>query len=64
MAPETTQRLNRAFVAAPATPELKGRLAALLAEAAPTTPERFAAFVAAESRKYERVVKASGAKLD
>ncbi|HRI18779.1 MAG TPA: tripartite tricarboxylate transporter substrate binding protein [Burkholderiaceae bacterium] len=61
---ETTQRLNRAFAAALATPELKSRLASLLAEPAPTTPEQFAAFVAVESRKYERVVKASGAKLD
>lgn len=64
MAPESTQRLNRAFVGALATPELKARLAGLLAEASPTTPGQFAAFVAAESRKYERVVTASGAKLD
>ena len=64
LAADTTLRLNRAFVAALATPELKARLAALLAEPAPTTPEQFAAFVGAESRKYERVVKASGATLD
>jgi tripartite-type tricarboxylate transporter receptor subunit TctC len=64
MATDLTQRLNRAFVAALATPELKARLATLLAEPSPTTPEQFASFVAAESRKYERVVKFSGAKVD
>ena len=64
MAVETTQRLHRAFTAALATAELTARLASLLAEPAPTTPQQFAAFVAAESRKYERVVKASGARLD
>jgi tripartite-type tricarboxylate transporter receptor subunit TctC len=61
---ETRQRLNRAFTAALATPELKARLATLLAEPGPMTPEQFAAFVGAESRKHERVVEASGAKLD
>jgi tripartite-type tricarboxylate transporter receptor subunit TctC len=39
-------------------------MAALMAEAAPTTPEQFAAFVRAELSKYEAVVKASGAKAD
>ena len=64
MPAETTQRLQRAFTAALATPELKARLATLLAEPAPMAPDQFAAFVTAESRKYEQVVKASGAKLD
>jgi len=64
MPAETTQRLHGAFTAALATPELKARLATLLAEPAPMMPDQFAAFIAAESRKYERVVKASGAKLD
>jgi tripartite-type tricarboxylate transporter receptor subunit TctC len=35
-----------------------------LAEASPTTTEQFAAFVKAELRKYERVVKESGARVD
>ncbi|MFT3822219.1 MAG: tripartite tricarboxylate transporter substrate binding protein [Rubrivivax sp.] len=59
-----TQRLNKAFVDALATPELKARMTALMAEAAPTTPEQFGAFVKAELAKYEAVVKASGAKAD
>lgn len=61
---EATQRLNRAFVAALGTPELKARLAGLMAEAMPTTPEQFAGFVKAELAKYEGVVKRSGAKAD
>ncbi len=60
----TTQRLNRAFTEALASPEIKSRLATLLAEPSPTTPEQFAAFVKAELAKYEKVVKASGAKAD
>jgi tripartite-type tricarboxylate transporter receptor subunit TctC len=61
---ETTQRLNRAFVDALQSPELKARAATLMAELAPGTPEQFGAFVRAELAKYGPVVKASGAKLD
>ncbi len=60
----TLQRLNRAFVDALNAPDVKTRLAALLAEPSPTTPEQFAAFVKVELAKYERVVKASGAKIE
>ena len=60
----TTQRLNKAFTEALASPEIKTRLATLLAEPSPTTPDQFAAFVKAELGKYEKVVKASGAKAD
>ena len=61
---ETLQRLNRAFVAALAAPEMKARLAGLLAEAMPGTPAQFGAFVRSELAKYEAVVKRSGAKAD
>jgi tripartite-type tricarboxylate transporter receptor subunit TctC len=61
---DTTARLHKAFGDALASPELKARLAALLAEPSPTTPEQFATFVRAELAKYETVVKASGAKVD
>lgn len=61
---DVTARLNRAFVDALASPEVKARMATLMAEPAPTTPEQFAAFVQAELAKYERVVKRSGAKVD
>ncbi|HWH82553.1 MAG TPA: tripartite tricarboxylate transporter substrate binding protein [Burkholderiaceae bacterium] len=61
---ETTQRLNRAFVDALSSPELKARLAALMAENAASTPDQFAAFVKNELAKYEPVVKASGATVE
>ena len=61
---EATQRLNRAFVDALNSPELKARLGTLMAEPIASTPEQFAAFVAAELARYEAVVKASGAKVE
>ncbi len=57
-------KLNQAFVAALNTPETKSRFATLMAEPVPTTPEQFGAFMTAERAKYEKVVKASGAKVD
>ena len=59
-----TAKLNKAFVDALGTPELKARLATLMAEPSPTTPTQFGAFVKAELAKYETVVKATGAKAD
>lgn len=61
---ETTQRLNKAFVEALGSAELKARLATLMAEPMPTTPEQFGAFVKSELAKYEGVVRRSGAKVD
>ena len=57
-------KLNQAFVAALQSPETKSRFASLMAEPAPTSPEEFANFMKTELSKYERVVKASGAKVD
>jgi tripartite-type tricarboxylate transporter receptor subunit TctC len=61
---DVTQKLNKAFVEALAAPDIKARLATLLAEPIGSTPEVFAAFVKAENTKYEKVVKASGAKVE
>ena len=61
---ETTARLNKAFVDALASAEVKSRLASLYAEPMAMTPERFAAFVKAELAKYEPLVKASGARVE
>jgi len=58
---DVTQRLNKAFVAALNSPDVKARMAGLLAEPSPTTPEAFGDFVKKELAKYEKVVKASGA---
>jgi tripartite-type tricarboxylate transporter receptor subunit TctC len=57
-------KLNKAYTDALASPELKARMATLMAEPAPMTPEQFGAFVKAELARYEPVVKASGAKVD
>ena len=61
---ETTARLNRAFVDAIESAELRARFASLFAEPMAGSPERFAAFVKTELAKYERVVKASGARVE
>jgi tripartite-type tricarboxylate transporter receptor subunit TctC len=58
------QRLNAAFTAALATPEVKSRFAQLMAEPVGGTPEQFAALIQREHRRYESVVKASGAKVE
>ena len=61
---ETTQRLNKAFVDALNSAELKARMTTLMVENAASTPEQFGAFVKAELTKYERVVKTSGATVE
>ena len=61
---DVTQRLNKAFVDALGAPDLRARLATLLAEPAPMTPDAFAGFVKAELAKYEGIVKATGAKVE
>ena len=61
---EATARLNKAFVDALASPELRARLAGLYAEPMAMAPDRFAAFVQGELAKYERLVKASGARVE
>ncbi|WP_298933726.1 tripartite tricarboxylate transporter substrate binding protein [uncultured Ramlibacter sp.] len=62
--PAVVAKLNQAFVAALQSPEARSRFATLLAEPVTSTPEEFAAFMKAELAKYEKVVKASGAKVD
>jgi tripartite-type tricarboxylate transporter receptor subunit TctC len=57
-------KLNQAFVAALNTPETKTRFASLLAEPVGSSPEQFGAFMKSELAKYEKVVKATGAKVD
>ena len=62
--PDVVARLNSAFVAALQAPETKARYAQLMAEPVPSTPEQFAGLIQRELRRYESVVKASGAKAD
>jgi tripartite-type tricarboxylate transporter receptor subunit TctC len=61
---DVVQKMNQAFVTALNSPEARTRFATLLAEPVPTTPEEFGAFMRSELAKYEKVVKASGAKVD
>jgi tripartite-type tricarboxylate transporter receptor subunit TctC len=57
-------KLNTAFTAALNTAETKTRYAALMAEPSPCSPQEFAAFMQIERAKYEKPVKASGARVD
>jgi tripartite-type tricarboxylate transporter receptor subunit TctC len=63
-APEVVAKLNQAFVAALQAPETKARFANLMAEPVGNTPAEFGAFMKSELAKYEKAVKASGAKVD
>ncbi|CAN5915861.1 tripartite tricarboxylate transporter substrate binding protein [soil metagenome] len=62
--PDIIAKLNKAFVEALNSPETKTRFASLLAEPVPTTPDQFGTFMKSEMAKYEKVVKATGAKVD
>jgi tripartite-type tricarboxylate transporter receptor subunit TctC len=61
---DTTAKLNKAFVEALQQPDVKARMAQLMTEPAPMSPAQFGAFVKSELARYEKVVKASGAKVD
>ena len=61
---DVVARLNQAFVAALKAPDTKSRFATLMAEPVGSTPEQFGAFMKSELTKYEKVVKASGARVD
>ena len=61
---EVIARLNQAFVEALNAPETKARFGTLMAEPVASSPEQFAAFMKSELVKYEKVVKASGARVD
>ena len=57
-------RLNMEFVKALRDPQNAQKLEALGLAMATDSPEGFAAFIAAESQKWRKVVVASGAKAD
>ncbi len=57
-------KLNAAFTAALNLADTKTRYAALMAEPSPSNAAEFAAFMQAERAKYEKPVKASGARVD
>jgi tripartite-type tricarboxylate transporter receptor subunit TctC len=61
---EVLNRLNAEVVKALSLPDVKERLASQGAETVGNTRAQFAAFVAAETAKYAKLVKESGAKAD
>lgn len=64
LAPDLQAKLHKAFSDALQSPDVKTRFAGFYAEPTPTTPEAFAALIQSELKKYEVVVKASGAKAE
>ena len=61
---DVLNRLNQAFVAALNASETKTRFAILFAEPVPSTAEEFGKLMTSERTKYEKLVKASGARVD
>ena len=57
-------RLNAEFTRALAGADIRERLAKMGAQPSPLSPEAFGEFVRAEQAKYQRIVKASGARID
>jgi tripartite-type tricarboxylate transporter receptor subunit TctC len=57
-------RLNSEFAKALKLPDVKERLNKLGVEPVGSTPEQFGAYLKAEIVKYEKIVKASGARVD
>ena len=58
------ERLNRELNAVLAAPEMKKRMVEFGAEIGGGTPDDFANFIASEIKRYEEIVRISGAKLD
>ena len=62
--PEIANRIQQEVAKALATPEMKEKLLVQGAIPSGNTPQQFTAFIEAENRKWQPVVKASGAKVD
>ena len=64
MPKDIVNQLNREIVAGLSSPEMKERLHNMSAQPIGGTPEQFAAFFAAETKRWAPIVKASGARAD
>ena len=61
---EIVNQLNREIVASLSSAEMKDRLQTMSAQPIGGSPEQFAAFFAAETKRWAPIVKASGARAD
>jgi tripartite-type tricarboxylate transporter receptor subunit TctC len=61
---EVVQRLNSEIGKVLRDKDVSGRLAAQGVDAAPSTPQQFAQLIASELKKYAKVVKQTGAKVE
>jgi tripartite-type tricarboxylate transporter receptor subunit TctC len=61
---DIVDRLSKEMREILATPEMKKRMVEFGAEIGGGTPEDFASFIASEIKRYEEIVRVSGAKLD
>jgi tripartite-type tricarboxylate transporter receptor subunit TctC len=62
--PDIIEKLNREINAVLAEPEMKKRLTELGGEPLISTPEAFGTMIAAETEKWEKVVKFAGLRMD
>ena len=62
--PDVVAKLNAAIAAGLNDPTAKERMVAVGAEPAPTTPERFGAFIRSETEKWSAVVRKAGVKAN
>jgi tripartite-type tricarboxylate transporter receptor subunit TctC len=62
--PEIIAKLNKEINAVLADPEIKKRLIELGGDPVIATPEEFGAMIAAETEKWEKVVKFAGIKIE
>ena len=62
--PQIVDTLNSAIVAALAVPEIRERMLAAGTEPAASTPQEFAAFIRAETRKWGEVIRTAKIKVD
>ena len=62
--PELVRRIRDDFAAVIAQPEIAGRIREIGQEPIASTPAEYNAYILAEMKKWEPIVKATGAKLD
>jgi tripartite-type tricarboxylate transporter receptor subunit TctC len=62
--PQLVKRIRDEFIAVMKLPEVAERIRAIGQESVGSTPEEYNAYIGAETKKWEPVVKATGAKLD